>query len=239
VDYKIFTIGENALTIDFGNTVSADLNDKVLQLTEFIKQNNFKGFIELVPAYSSLTIFYDLIAVRKHFKQFPTTFAAVQNFVANALKDLPEIEKRESSLIRVPVCYDKRFAPDLEFVAENAGLSKEEVIKIHTSKIYRVFMIGFLPAFAYMGEIDERIAITRKQAPRTDIEKGSVGIAGKQTGIYPLDSPGGWQIIGQTPFEMFKPENEQISFLKTGDSVQFYPISPDEFSKIKEPKSKT
>ena len=231
--YKFFSIGENALTIDFGNVISTNLNDKVLQLAEFIEQNNFVGFIELVPAYSSLTIYYNLCLVRKHFKQFPTAFSAVQNFVETVLKNLSKVEIPTSRLIKIPVCYDKNYAPDLEFVAKNANLTKDEIIKIHSSGNYRVFMIGFLPAFPYMGEIVEKIITPRKPSPRVKVEKGSVGIAGKQTGIYPLDSPGGWQIIGKTPIEMFQPENEQISYLQTGDSVQFYPISASEFSKIK------
>jgi inhibitor of KinA len=230
VNYKIFSIGENALTIDFGQVISTDLNNKVLQLAEFIEHNSFTGFIELVPAYSSLTIFYDLRIVRQNFKQFPTAFSAVQNFAEMALKNL-----------KIPVCYHKNFAPDLEFVAQNANLTIDEVIKIHTSKYYRVFMIGFLPGFAYLGEIDEKISAPRQSTPRNWIEKGSVGIAGRQTGIYPLDSPGGWQIIGKTPIEMFQPRNKQISFLQTGDSVQFYEINLGDFekqSKIQNPKSK-
>lgn len=231
MNYKIFSIGENALTIDFGNVISTDLNEKVLQLAEIIEHNNFKGFIEIVPAYSSLTIFYDFVNVRKNFRQFPNAFSAVQNFVEKSLENLSKIEKRKSRLVKIPVCYAEKFAPDLEFVAQNAKLTKDEVIKIHTSKIYRVFMIGFLPGFAYLGEIDEKISTLRQLSPRTNIKKGSVGIAGRQTGIYPMDSPGGWQIIGSTPIEMFQPENEQITFLKTGDSVQFYPISTHEISK--------
>ena len=181
MDNKFFSIGENALTIDFGNVISTDLNDRVLQLAAFIEQNNFVGFIELVPAYSALTIFYDLKTVRKKFKQFPTAFSAIQNFVEASLKNLPKIEKPESRLIKIPVCYDAKFAPDLEFVAQNANLTTDEVIKIHTSRVYRVFMIGFLPAFAYLGELDEKIVTPRQTSSRINIEKGSVGIAGKQT----------------------------------------------------------
>ena len=232
MEYKIFPICENALTIDFGNTISVELNNKVLQLVDSIKQTNFAGFIETVPAYSSLTIFYDLITVRKTFRDFPNAFSAVRDFVETALNNLSKNEKIQPCLVEIPVCYDEKFAIDLDFVAENSKLSKDEVIKIHTSKEYRVFMIGFLPAFAYLGEIDERISTPRKTSPRTNIEKGSVGIAGNQTGIYPLDSPGGWQIIGKTPLEMFQPKNEQISLLRTGELVKFYQISLTEFSKL-------
>lgn len=224
MSYRIFSLGENALTIDFGNVISAELNDRVLELADFIEQNNFEGFIELVPAYSSLTIFYDPVCVKKNFPNFPTVFSAIRNFVESALKSLPGKYTNESRLIEIPVCYRQESAPDLEAVASHAGLSKDEVVKIHTAPVYRVFMIGFLPAFAYLGELDKRIAMPRKTSPRTRVERGSVGIAGNQTGIYPLDSPGGWQIIGKTALEMFQPDSEKISLLQTGDRVKFYSL---------------
>lgn len=224
MNYKISPLSENALTIDFGNEISVELNEKVIQLAEFIEKHRFAGFIELVPAYSSLTVFYDLITVRKNPNIFPSAFSAVKELVENALNHLQKAEKREPRRIKIPVNYTQEFALDLEFVANKARLTKDEVINLHTSKTYRVFMIGFLPAFAYLGEVDERIATPRRQSPRTRVEKGSVGIAGKQTGIYPLESPGGWQIIGKTNLEMFQPERENISLLKTGDLVQFYDV---------------
>jgi inhibitor of KinA len=238
VSYKIFSISENALTIDFGNRISLELNEKVIQLADFIEENKFAGLVELVPAYSSLTVFYDLMTVRKDFSGFPNAFLAVQNLVEKSLKNLSKVKKNEPRLVKIPVNYSDEFAPDLEFVANRAGLSKDEVVKIHHSAIYRVFMIGFLPAFAYLGEVDERIATPRRQTPRTKIAKGSVGIAGKQTGIYPLESPGGWQIIGKTDLEMFQPENDEISLLKTGDLVNFYDINSNRKSHIANRKSK-
>jgi inhibitor of KinA len=233
VNYKIFPVGENALTIDFGNIISAELNDLVLSLADYINKNLFPGFIETVPAYSSLTVFYDLIQVRLNYPNFSTAYSAVENYVELALENLEKNSKFESRVIEIPVCYDgEEFAPDLRFVAENAQLTTQEVIKIHTSKTYRVYMLGFLPAFAYMGEVNERIAAPRRQTPRTKIAAGSVGIAGKQTGIYPLESPGGWQIIGATPLKMFQPLENKVSYLQTGDSVSFYQISKKEFQNL-------
>lgn len=223
--YRIFPISEKAVTIDFGNEISVELNEKVIQLAEAIEKNNFIGFIELVPAYSSLTIFYNLFTVKKNYSQFETAFAFVESFLKTSLKSLQTVDFDNPTPIKIPVDYSDEFALDLDFVAQNANLTKAEVIKIHTLQVYRVFMVGFLPAFAYMGEVDERIATPRKTNPRTKIEKGSVGIAGKQTGIYPLESPGGWQIIGKTNLELFRPESSEISFLKTGDYVQFYDIN--------------
>jgi inhibitor of KinA len=135
-----------------------------------------------------------------------------------------------SELINIPVCYDPEFGPDLENLAREKNITTEDVIRIHTSKPYRVFMLGFLPGFAYMGEVDERISMSRKNQP-VPVAAGSVGIAGKQTGIYPLLSPGGWQIIGRTPVHLFNKEKEQTTLLKAGDRVQFIPVSKNEFTR--------
>ena len=225
MSYKIFPLCENAAIIDFGDEISVELNEKVIRLADFIEKNQFQGFVELVPAYSSLAVIYDLIEVRKNFVEFSDSFSFVKGFIENALNNSENIKKAEPRLVKIPVDYGKDFALDLEFIARHAKLSEKEVVKIHTSQTYRVFMIGFLPAFAYMGEVDERIATPRKATPRTKIEKGSVGIAGKQTGIYPLESPGGWQIIGKTDLEMFQPENAEILLLKSGDLVRFYDVN--------------
>lgn len=212
------------MTIDFGNLISVELNTKVIELAKFIEQNRFKGFIETVPAYSSLTIFFDLLTVNKNYNDFPTALSFIKDYLEKCLNSLLKTTFNVNVIKQIAVDYREKFAPDLQFVADNANLSKNEVIKIHTSQLYRVFMIGFLPAFAYMGMVDERIATPRRETPRTKIEKGSVGIAGQQTGIYPLESPGGWQIIGKTELELFQPKNKEISYLKTGDLVEFYNI---------------
>lgn len=225
MNFRIFPLSENAVTIDFGNRISTEINEKVIQLADLIEKNKFDGFIEIVPAYSSLTIFFDVSLVRRNCTKFPNAFSFVKNLIESGLKKVEKLKIKSRKPIKIPVDYSLEFAPDLEFVAQYANLSQEEVVKIHTSKIYRVFMIGFLPAFAYMGEVDERIAAPRRENPRTKIEKGSVGIAGKQTGIYPLESPGGWQIIGKTGLDLFIPNKEEISLLKTGDLVEFYDIN--------------
>jgi len=221
-DAKIFPLGESALTIDFGNEISVELNNRVLKLANFFAENSFAGFEEIVPAYSSLTIFYDVLKVRQNFPEFATAFEAVRNFVENALKNSTDLQTNETRTIEIPVCFDKEFALDLDFIAANSNLSPEKAVEIFLGKTYRVFMLGFLPGFSYMGEVDKRIAAPRKQTPRTKVPKGSVGIAGKQTGIYSLSSPGGWQIIGKTNIELFTPEAETPTFLQAGDSVQFY-----------------
>jgi inhibitor of KinA len=218
---KIFPLGDNALTVDFGNIISAELNDKVLNLQDYCNKNAFVGMIETVAAYSSLTVFYDVAKVKKHHAANLTSFDFVKQFVENASENLSEYVETERRLIKIPMIVNAETALDLEFVANRANLSIKEVTEIFTQQFYRVYMIGFLPAFAYMGEVDERIAAPRKENPRQKVPKGSIGIAGRQTGIYPFDSPGGWQIIGRTNVEMFTPNAETPSFLQTGDIVQF------------------
>ncbi len=219
--HKIYSLGENALTVDFGNNISVDLNNKVHALADIIEATSFKGFIECVPAYSSLTIFYDLTLVRRSHPEFKTAFLFVNQFIDKALENVNKKTEKESRLIEIPINFDKDSALDLGFVAKTNHISNEKVIEIFLSRIYQVFMVGFLPGFAYMGSVDKSIATPRKQTPRTKVPKGSVGIAGTQTGIYPLESPGGWQIIGRTNSELFTPNEKPPTLFQAGDSVKF------------------
>lgn len=221
---EIFSLGENAVTVNFGNEISSEVNNRVIQLERYFNREPFFGFIEAAPAYSSLTLFFDCIQVRKNFSGAATAFDAVKRLVELALENSATITERSSRTIEIPVCFADEYALDLEFVSENKHLSKTEVVEIFTSQIYRVYMLGFLPGFAYMGEVSELIAAPRKQNPRTFVPKGSVGIAGRQTGIYPLASPGGWQIIGKTDLELFSTNEKNPTLLQTGDLVKFYPV---------------
>jgi inhibitor of KinA len=227
--YKIFPLGDSALTVDFGNIIDEPINEEVITLFHVLQQEPVPGMIEAVPAYSSLTIYYDVMAIRKKTLPGQPVYEWMSEKMNERLhKPLPE-KDTTTTLVNIPVCYEKEFAPDIENLAMEKNISIEEVIRIHTSKSYRVFMLGFLPGFAYMGEVDERIVMPRKPQPVT-VAAGSVGIAGKQTGIYPLVSPGGWQIIGRTPFNLFNKEKEQPTILKAGNLVQFIPVSKDEFT---------
>jgi len=222
MNYKIFPLGDSALTVEFGNEISAALNNRALNLACFFDANPFSGFVETVPAYASLTVFYDVSTVRKNFSEFPTAFAAVKTLAENALRNLDNRAASDARLIEIPVCFRKEFALDLESLAASSNLSTEKVIEIFLAKNYLVYMLGFLPGFAYMGEVDERIAAPRKSSPRLKVPKGSVGIAGQQTGIYSLESPGGWQIIGRTNVELFTPNEKTPTLLQAGDWVKFY-----------------
>lgn len=221
--FKIDSLGENAVTVNFGSEISADTHNQIIGIGDYFNKHRFSGFIETVPAYASLTIFYDVIIVRKNYPDFPTAFAAVKNFFETALQKTKILNTKASHLINIPISFSDEYAPDLEFVCKTKNLTKSEVIEIFTARTYRVYMLGFLPGFAYMGEVDEKIAVPRKENPRTFVPKGSVGIAGRQTGIYPAESPGGWQIIGRTDLELFTPREEKPTLLQTGDLVNFYP----------------
>ena len=217
-------LGESAVVVEFGNVISDDLNDRAIALTEALTSNPFSGFIEACPSYCSTTVFYDLITVRRSFTEYPTAFSAVESFVKNAALNLAIRRSENQPIFDVPVDFSSRHGLDLESVAVSCGLSVSDVIEIFTSPVYRVYMVGFLPGFAYMGEVDERIRLPRRPQPRVKVPKGSVAIAGSQTGVYPLETPGGWHILGHTETEFFLPEQDPPSLLKPGDRVRFIAI---------------
>ena len=219
---RIFPLGDSALTVEFGQTIATELNISAIALSSHFEQHPFPGFIESVPAYASTTLFYDLPAVRREFPDFPSVFDAVKNLASAALGKLDNSTEESSRTIEVPVYFDDGSALDIDHIVQRTGLDRSKIIDIFTERTYRVFMLGFLPGFTYMGEVDDRIATPRKQSPRIQIPKGSVGIAGTQTGIYSLESPGGWQIIGRTDVEMFTPEAENPCYLRPGDHVRFF-----------------
>jgi inhibitor of KinA len=218
---RIFPLGESAVTVEFGNQISLDLNRKALDLAEHFQKEPFQGFIESVPAYASASVFYDPLIVGKSFPEFPTAFDAVRLLAESALSIAGQNTGRKNRTVEVPIIINDETAPDLDRVSEFGGIPSDEVISIFLDRTYRVFMLGFLPGFAYMGEVDERIAAPRKQTPRVRVPKGSVGIAGRQTGIYPLESPGGWQLLGRTEMQMFDPADVSPCALEPGDTVKF------------------
>lgn len=224
--YSVFPLGDSALTIDFGNTVNESINKKVLQLFHHLKQANDPQILDLVPAYSSLTVYYDLAELPEKDK---TYFEYMADRIEGLLSGQQAITETRSNYFEIPVCYSRKFGIDIDEVCRQKELSYYELIQIHTSKTYRVYMLGFLPGFTYMGEVDHRIAIERKVTP-VKLFAGAVGIAGKQTGIYPLESPGGWQIIGRTPVEIFNKENTPPTLFQPGDEIKFYSITEHEFA---------
>ncbi|MCA1609044.1 MAG: 5-oxoprolinase subunit PxpB, partial [Acidobacteria bacterium] len=211
-------LGDSAVVINFGREISTELNDLALAAAAAFEQNPFHGFVEAAPAYASITVFYDLIKVRIAYPEFVTAFDAVAEIIRSVLASIDASTERSQPVIEISVEFG---GEDLPYVAEFAAATIEETIEIFLTRIYRVYMLGFLPGFAYMGDVDERIAAPRKSQPRLRVPKGSVGIANRQTGIYPFDSPGGWQLIGRTTVEMFRPKEQSICLLSPGDSVRF------------------
>lgn len=215
--------------VSFGNIINETINDKVIALHKVLTKDHFQGFSETVPTYSSLAVFYEPDVVKKAHSLKTPAYDFVKSHIEKLINGLPAIiSSKNENLITVPVLYN---GADLEETAKLHRMSVKELIHIHTEKTYRVFMIGFQPGFAYMGKLDERIATPRRSSPRTKVPAGSVGIAGFQTGIYPFSSPGGWQLIGQTPLRIFNKEKDEPCFFKAGDNVKFLSITKAEFEK--------
>ncbi|HYV94196.1 MAG TPA: 5-oxoprolinase subunit PxpB [Chitinophagales bacterium] len=224
--------GDSAITIDFGNIIDEKTNNMVIALFDYLREKKLPGIKDIIPAYSSITIVYD-VAITRNQHRVASAFQFIKQYVEDSMQHVDWNKTPSSRQIEIPVCYDPSLAPDLYALASEKKISAEEVVQLHCSKTYRVYMIGFLPGFAYMGKVDERITSPRKTNPDKIVHAGSVGIAGEQTGIYPLDSPGGWNIIGQTPMRMFDAGREEPVLLRAGDEVKFTPITLKEFLKLK------
>jgi len=221
---RIFPLGNGALTVEFGRDLSVSLNESAIALANYFDANPFAGYIESAPAYASTTIFFDVPLVRRSCPDYQTAFDAVKHMVESILPMCDIATTVEGRHVEIPVRFTEVAGPDLSIVAEFSGLTEQKVVDLFLSVDYRVYMIGFLPGFPYMGEVDERIAIPRKTSPRLRVPKGSIGIGGRQTGIYPFDSPGGWQIIGRTDLYLFDPVKRNPCLLEAGDTVRFVNI---------------
>jgi inhibitor of KinA len=228
LSYRIFPLGDSAVTIDFGNVIDEATNKKVLALFRAISGDPLPGMIEAIPAYCSLTVCYDVFSISKTLAAGTSVYEFISGLLKKRLDQPLKKTGEPARIVDIPVCYEEKFAPDIEQLAKEKNISVEEVIRVHSSKQYRVYMLGFLPGFSYMGEVDEKISISRKSQP-VMVAAGSIGIAGRQTGIYPLASPGGWQIIGRTPLKLFDAGRKESTLLKAGDIVQFISISKNEF----------
>lgn len=225
--YSIFPLGDAAQTIDLGNTISEAFNRKVLAMQQWLQQHAFHGLNDVIPAYSSLTVVYDPVAVKRKYQPSATVSAWVKERLEEAYRQSGAGEPENGAVINIPVCYHTATGMDLAAIAKQKKKTIEEIIHLHTSVRYRVYMIGFLPGFPYLAEVDALLATPRKARP-VPVLPGSVGIAGPQTGIYTLASPGGWNIIGRTPVKLFDPASPEVVKLKAGDTVCFYSISLEE-----------
>lgn len=221
----ISPVGDRAISIDFGQVIDPTINRHIRQTIERIKALQLDGIIELVPTYCALLVEYDAMLY---------SYSEICNIIEPTLEEgMTNTTNELVTVVEVPTVYGGEFGPDLSFVASHNHLSEDEVISIHSGTDYLVYMLGFIPGFTYLGGMNPRIATPRLSSPRTLIPAGSVGIAGEQTGTYPSDSPGGWQIIGRTPVTMYDMSKAQAALLKAGDYVRYVPIDESEFHRIK------
>lgn len=225
----IYPLGDRAIVVKLADEVSHATHEKVIHLTDIIEQDPFPGLVEVVPTYTNVTVYYDPIQVLSGNLGRNSAYETVHNKMLDYLTKGKQISSFEQRKVQIPVLYGGNYGPDLELVAKINQLSEEEVIEIHSRSTYLVYMIGFAPGFPFLGGMDCRIAAPRKETPRKKIPAGSVGIAGTQTGVYPIDSPGGWQIIGQTPRHLFLRGEENPSLLESGDLLEFVPITEEQF----------
>ncbi|WP_298709364.1 5-oxoprolinase subunit PxpB [uncultured Veillonella sp.] len=221
----ISPVGDRAISIDFGQVIDPKINRHIRQTIERIKALQLEGIIELVPTYCALLVEYNAMLY---------SYSEICNIIEPTLDEgMTDTTNELVTVVEVPTVYGGEFGPDLSFVASHNHLSEDEVISIHSGIDYLVYMLGFIPGFTYLGGMDPRIATPRLSSPRTLIPAGSVGIAGEQTGTYPSDSPGGWQIIGRTPVTMYDMAKAQAALLNAGDYVRYVPIDESEFHRIK------
>ena len=229
-------LGDSALMVQLGEGIHPSIHKKVRSLSAILEEHSFKGFIESVPAYNNLMIYYNPYVVHQSYRNHPSCcdpflspYQKVCTYMNDLIQKIGENTFFEERLVTIPVLYGGEYGSDLAYVAAYHGRSIEEVIQIHSRNEYIVYMIGFSPGFPFLGGMDENIATPRKETPRLAIAPGSVGIAGKQTGVYPLETPGGWQIIGRTPQRLFLPEMSPPTLLQSGDKIRFVSISPEEY----------
>lgn len=214
---SFYPCGDGAITADHGNIIDEKINDLVLSRFQDLQRHPLPGMIEVIPAYSSLTIIYDVYKLRELAGK-ATVYEWMEKQIRERWEKDIQMHAPSFRTIRIPVAYD---GEDLQLVSEMTGISKQEIIRLHSSITYRVYMLGFLPGFAYMGTLPKKLHLPRKDQP-VPIKAGSVAIAGKQTGIYPLNSPGGWWVIGHTDIKLFDPESNQPCLLRPGDRIEFY-----------------
>ena len=221
VTYKPF--GDKAILIEWEKRVDSTLLNHMIDFKDSIMDCDYFELIDLVMGYHSLTLVF-----RRQIKDFDTTVSQLKK-----VRSFHRISKKTTkTLWKIPVCYDSKFGIDLAEMSQDKNIPVEKIIQLHTEVVYTVFFIGFLPGFLYLGGLDEKLYTRRKSSPRLRVAKGAVAIGGSQTGVYPMESPGGWNIIGNTPVSFFELNKETPCFAKSGDGLQFYSITEKEYSNI-------
>ena len=220
---QISPLGDRSILIDFGGEISSESLEKVLFYKEKIESSRFKQKVEVINTYNSLLISYVFT--------IEDVYSEVLRF-KRLLSEANIPKKSNYKIFQIPVCYDEEFGLDLEYISNENDLAKEDIIELHTAPLYQIYFIGFLPGFLYLGGLDKRLHISRKKSPRRAVEKGAVGIGENQTGIYPKSSPGGWQILGKTPIDLFNKNEDPPTQFSAGDKIKFNSVSINEFLEI-------
>lgn len=220
---KVVPEGDSGLLIQFEQVISPAINQRIAAIVKLIRAQQISGIIDMIPTYCSLLINYNPQAI---------SYKELHHRIESIVKMDTKTESITKKVYEIPTCYGGKYGPDLKNIAEHAGLSEEEVIRIHSSSDYLIYMLGFLPGFTYLGGLDERIHTPRLANPRVLIPAGSVGIGGSQTGIYPVDSPGGWQLMGMTPVRTYDPNRAEPILVQAGDYIRFVPVSEEEYLAI-------
>lgn len=218
-EFRYFPAGDSALVVEAGNEISPKLNQKIRGLVLALEEYALPGIRELVPTYRSLMILYDPAII---------LFTELIEHIKHLEVHVQTVELPEPRIVEIPVVYGGDFGQDIDYVADYHDLNTEEVVALHSGRDYLVYMLGFTPGFCYLGGLAEELKTPRLETPRTLIPAGSVGIAGQQTGVYPIDSPGGWRIIGRTPLRLFDPQRTPPVLIQAGDYVRFTPIQYQE-----------
>ena len=222
-EVKYLVSGDCAVCVEFGNEISPEINRKIRAFKIAVEKEGIEGIVETVPTYRALLVVYKPEVIR--FKELTEKFEAIMGA-------MDTIQIPPPTVIEIPVLYGGEMGPDIENVASHNGKTVEEVIKIHTSEEYLIYMLGFIAGFPYLGGMSKEIATPRLKSPRVKIEGGSVGIAGEQTGVYPVASPGGWQLIGRPPLKVYDSEREKPVLLEAGQYIKFRSVTEDEYKKI-------
>jgi inhibitor of KinA len=228
---KLFPLGDSALTIEFGASINPRVNGQVHALAQALATHPIPGVLDVVPAFASLTVFYDPTRLRVSDSSM-LPLEALELEVRRRFSPLAHSLPARGRDVDLPVCYGGEFGPDLEELARFHGLTQQQLIDLHTEPAYSVYMLGFAPGFPYLGGLHRKLHTPRRSSPRAQVPAGSVGIGGAQTGVYSLATPGGWNIIGRTPLALFRPDNDVPSLLRPGDRLRFRPVGAEEFNAL-------
>ena len=224
-DVRYLVSGDSAVCVEFGNEISPEINRKIRAFKIALEKEQIEGIVETVPTYRSLLVVYEPETV---------SFGELTKRFGEVMKHIGSVQIPPPTVVESPVLYGGEMGPDLEFVAEHNHMTPDEVIRLHTSEEYLIYMLGFIAGFPYLGGMNKKIATPRLKSPRVKIEGGSVGIAGEQTGIYPVASPGGWQLIGRTPVKLYDADREKPVLLEAGQYIKFRPVTEEEYKEIEE-----